>query len=147
MQPEPPAPEANRARRHQHDLPALLLQARDGAGDGFEVAGIELSVSARHDSGAQLDDRAARCPQPFLLFAFQRMILYAITLSLHPAIVILPSVLTADPILEEGVEGVLVGQASVWVVLMLASLRTADRLKPILQIIRDRGGLPWLSSW
>jgi hypothetical protein len=30
-----------------------------------------LTVAARHNSGAQFDDRAARCPQPLVLIVFQ----------------------------------------------------------------------------
>ena len=76
MQPEPPASESDGARRHQHDLPAVLLQPGDGAGDRLEMLGVKLAVAAGHDARAQLDHRAARCAQPLLLFAFQWMILY-----------------------------------------------------------------------
>ena len=76
MQPEAPASEPDGARRHQHDLPAVLLQAGDGAGDRLEMLGVKLTVASRHDAGAQLDHRAARCTQPLLLFAFQWMVPY-----------------------------------------------------------------------
>jgi hypothetical protein len=54
-------------------LPAFLLQARDSAGDRYKMLDVELTVSRRHNASAQLDYRAARCPQPLLLFAFQWM--------------------------------------------------------------------------
>jgi hypothetical protein len=44
-----------------------------------------MAVAARHDSGTQLDHRAARRPQPFVLFAFWILIFHGCLLYHRPA--------------------------------------------------------------
>lgn len=75
MQSEPPAPKADGARRHQHELAAVLLELGDRARDRLEMSSVEAARGVGHNSGAKFDDCAPRRPQSLLLFSFQGTIL------------------------------------------------------------------------
>jgi len=87
MKSHPSPAQADRSGRHEHNLAAVLLQRGDGSGYWRKMLEVKMTISARHNPGAELDHRAASRAQPLLLLAFWMLICHGTLLYHRPALI------------------------------------------------------------